>query len=260
MPTYYTNSGGEALSIAAYLRNRSPTKAVKGMTPYEAWTGEKPKVDHLRTFGCQAFVHVPKDERKKLDSKSRKCVLMGYGTTTKGYRLYDPLKKKVVFSRDVIFNEQKCGLEDSIQHEPKKYACLEYSDKPTDTTTSSEPPLLRRSERERKQTELYGQRCNVTDFKEPKSVSEAQTNHKWLDAMENEIGSLHDNNVWELVELPEDRKAVGSKWVFKVKTNADGSIERCKARLVAQGYSQQEGLDYDETFSPAVRSESVCKI
>ena len=248
---------GEALSTAAYLRNRSPTKAVKGMTPYEAWTGEKPKVDHLRIFGCQAFVHVPKDERKKLDSKSRKCVLMGYGTTTKGYRLYDPLKKKVVFSRDVIFNEQKCGLEDSIHNEPKKYVCLEYLDEPTDTTTSSEPPLLRRSEHERKQTEFYGQRCNVTDFKEPKSVSEAQTNQKWLDAMENEIGSLHDNNVWELVELPGDQKAVGSKWVFKVKTNADGSIERCKARLVAQGYSQQEGLDYDETFSPVVRSESV---
>ena len=89
----------------------------------------------------------------------------------------------------------------------------------------------------------------MTDIKEPKSVSEAQTNQKWLDAMENEIVSLHDNNVWELVELPEDRKAVGSKWVFKVKTNADGSIERCKARLVAQGYSQQEGLDYDEILA-----------
>ena len=251
---------GEALSTAAYLHNRSPTKAVKGMTPYEAWTGEKPKVDHLRIFGCQAFVHVPKDERKKLDSKSKKCILMGYGTTTKGYRLYDPLKKRVVYSRDVIFNEQKCGLEESTQHEPRKYVYLEYSDEPSDTTSSTEPPLLRRSERERRQTEFYGQRCNVTDIKEPKSVSEAQTNQKWLDAMKKEIGSLHENNVWELVELPADRKAVGSKWVFKVKTDANGSIERCKVRLVAQGCSQQEGLDYDETFSPVVRSESVRSI
>ena len=63
------------------------------MTPYEAWTGEKPKVDHLRIFGCQAFVYVPNDERMKLDSKSKRCILMGYGTT-KGYRLYDPLKKR----------------------------------------------------------------------------------------------------------------------------------------------------------------------
>ena len=72
---------GEDLSTAAYLHNRSPTKAVKEMTPYEAWTGEKPKVDHLRIFGCQAFVHVPKDERKKPDSKSKECILMGYGTS-----------------------------------------------------------------------------------------------------------------------------------------------------------------------------------
>ena len=70
--------------------------------------------------------------------------------------------------------------------------------------------------------------------------------------MQAEIESLHDNDVWDLVPLPEGRKAVGSKWVYKVKRNADGYVERCKARLVAQGYSQKEGLDYDETFSPVV--------
>ena len=75
--------------------------------------------------------------------------------------------------------------------------------------------------------------------------------------MKAEMDSLHDNGVWDLVPLPEGRKAVGSKWVFKLKRSADGSIEKCKARLVAQGYSQREGLDYDETFSPVVRAESV---
>lgn len=70
--------------------------------------------------------------------------------------------------------------------------------------------------------------------------------------MKTEIDSLHDHNVWELVKLPEGRQPVGSKWVFKVKTNA-----RCKAHVIAQGYSQQEGLDYDETFSPVIRVESV---
>ena len=252
----------EALSTAAYLRNRSPTKAVNGMTPYEAWSGQKPRVDHLRIFGCQAFAHIPKDERKKLDSKSKKCILMGYGTSTKGYRLYDLLKRKVIFSRDVIFNEQKCEFEEPAQQKQQKHVYLEYSDEPLETTdlpeSLPESPLPRRySERERKQTKFYGYRCNVTDINEPKSVSEAQANQKWADTMKNEMDSLHDNNVWELVELPTGRKPVGSKWVFKVKTNADGSIERCKARLVAQGFSQKEGLDYDETFSPVVRSESV---
>ena len=108
----------EALSTSIYLHNRSPTKAVSGMTPQEAWTGEKPSVDHLRVFGCQSYAYIPKDERKKLDSKSKKCVLLGYGSTSKGYRLYDPAKKKVILSRDVIFNEQKFGY-DSIDQEPE---------------------------------------------------------------------------------------------------------------------------------------------
>ena len=69
--------------------------------------------------------------------------------------------------------------------------------------------------------------------------------------------SLRTHDVWDLVELPRDRKAVGSKWVYKVKKNADGSVERYKARLVAQGFTQKFGIAYDETFCPVVRFESV---
>lgn len=253
----------EALSTATYLRNRSPTKTVSGMTPYEAWTGEKPQMQGLRIFGCQAFAHIPKDERKKLDSKSRRAVFMGYGETTKGYRLYDQAKKKVFFSRDVIFNEQKCGFERSSA---QKRVYLEYTDENTETISSSETtadtsePVPRRSDRERRQPNYYGYRCNVADVKEPSCVRDALEKQEWLDAMQTEIDSLHSNGVWKLVELPESRKCVGSKWVFKVKTNADGSTERCKARLVAQGYSQKEGLDYDETFKPSctVRICTLC--
>ena len=65
------------------------------------------------------------------------------------------------------------------------------------------------------------------------------------------------NSVWDLVELPEEQNCVGSKWVYKVKVDGDGHIDRYKARLVAQGYTQQKGADYDETFSPVIRMESV---
>ena len=76
--------------------------------------------------------------------------------------------------------------------------------------------------------------------------------------MQAEIDSLHDNGVWDLVPLPEDRKAVGSKWEYKVKKMPTAPLRGAKPDwLVAQGYSQREGLDYDKTFSPVVRSESV---
>lgn len=73
----------EALSTAVYLRNCSPTKAVKNITPYEAWFGEKPRVDNLRVLGSTVYEHIAKDERGKLDSKAQKCVLLGYGSEQK---------------------------------------------------------------------------------------------------------------------------------------------------------------------------------
>ena len=68
----------KALSTATYLRNRSPTNAVQDKTPYEAWTGNKPDVSHIRIFGCDAYAHVPKDERSKLGSKTRRSIFFGY--------------------------------------------------------------------------------------------------------------------------------------------------------------------------------------
>ena len=79
---------GEALSTAVYVQNRGPTTALNGITLYQILNDRKPNVKHFRVFGCLAFAHVPKEERGKLDSKSRKCVLLGYGSVTKGYRLY----------------------------------------------------------------------------------------------------------------------------------------------------------------------------
>ena len=80
---------------------------------------------------------------------------------------------------------------------------------------------------------------------------------KWINTMDKEMGSLSANEVWDLVELPEGRRIVGSKWVFKTKKDANRAVERYKAWLVAQGCSQKYGQDYDETFSPVVRFESI---
>ena len=85
----------ECLMTVVYLRNRSPTKAVPNMTPFEAWHGHKPDVSHLRVFGCITYAHIERDDRSKPDSKARKCILLGYGTETKGYRLYDTERKRI---------------------------------------------------------------------------------------------------------------------------------------------------------------------
>ncbi|GJS35501.1 ribonuclease H-like domain-containing protein [Tanacetum coccineum] len=93
--------------------------------------------------------------------------------------------------------------------------------------------------------------------REPKTYFEASKYSHWIDAMNQEMNALLRNGTWELVELPEGRKAIGSKWIYKIKFRSSGEIDRYKARLVAQGFGQKEGIDYEETFSPVVKMVTV---
>jgi Reverse transcriptase (RNA-dependent DNA polymerase) len=72
-----------------------------------------------------------------------------------------------------------------------------------------------------------------------------------------ELGTLDKNKTWELVSLPPGKKAVGCKWIFTVKQNPEGKVERYKARLVVKGYNQTYGIDYDETFAPVSKMSTV---
>jgi hypothetical protein len=121
----------------------------------------------------------------------------------------------------------------------------------------------RRSTRVRSAPEWYGNpvlEIMLLDHDEPTNYEEAMMSPdsaKWLEAMKSEMGSMYENKVWTLVDLPDDRQAIENKWIFKRKTDADGNITVYKARLVAKGFRQVQGVDYDETFSPVAMLKSV---
>ncbi|GKB23015.1 retrovirus-related pol polyprotein from transposon TNT 1-94 [Tanacetum coccineum] len=92
---------------------------------------------------------------------------------------------------------------------------------------------------------------------EPKNINEALKDESWVIAMQEELNQFVSNDVWELVPNPMDMTIIGTKWVFRNKLDKNGVVSRNKARLVAQGYNQQEGIDYDETYAPVARLESI---
>ena len=108
----------EAVNWSIHVLNRSPTFAVQNMTLEEAWSGWKPAIDHFRIFGSITYAHVLDKKRKKLDDKGEKCVFLGVSDASKAYKLFNPLTKKIVISRDVIFDEESIWNWDGQQSTP----------------------------------------------------------------------------------------------------------------------------------------------
>ena len=97
---------------------------------------------------------------------------------------------------------------------------------------------------------------NMIDL-EPTCFEEAIVRKPWRDSMVEEYASIIKNDVWEIVPRPQNKSVVTSKWIYKIKHAADGSIDKHKARFVARGFSQKEGVDYEETFAPVARYTSI---
>ena len=93
------------MRTSVHILNRSPTSSLEGQTPYQAWYGKKPNVKYFRVFGSLAYSHILDEQRKKIDPKSQACIFVGYCENTKSYRLYNPRTRKILISRDLIFDE-----------------------------------------------------------------------------------------------------------------------------------------------------------
>ena len=273
----------EAIGTASYLHNLLPNSTLGGnTTPHEMWTGKRPDVSHLQVFGCAAYAHIPAEHRRKLDSKATKMIMVGYSRGTSGHRLIDKTSRRMLIRKDVIFNESDLKRERRVAEvRGNQEVTLENIDAvktvPEERVPERErPEPEKRAERVKRNTrapdrlgiEQVHAASEETehiayvggDIGEPTTMTEALNSperEQWKAAAEDEIKSLNDHETWTLAQLPPDRRVVGSKWVFKTKYNSEGEIDRFKCRLVAQGYSQREGIDYTETFAPVAKFATI---
>ncbi|CAI7870400.1 unnamed protein product [Closterium sp. NIES-54] len=300
---------GDASSLAAWIRNRLPTKVLPGKTPFEAWSGTKPNLSRLRTFGCLCYYHVPDPICHKLQPKTRAAIYLGIAANERAWRVWDLSDKRVVMSRDVVFDEDKFPTKE--QPTPQLTVVLpareddeavevpsqvekeaengggenEESDDDvvevpsteaaTSSTPSSLPLALTREQRIRRPNTKYNDYamvaigeldekraayCFATLGDDPRTHTEALASPDaplWKQAMEKELASIKENDVFELVDPPKGAYLVGCKWVLKKKLGADGSVERYKVRLVTQGYTQREGEHYSKTFTPVAKATTL---
>jgi hypothetical protein len=266
-------------------------------TPEEDFTGKKPHVSHFKIFGSSIYVHVNKDARKNLEPTVEVGIFVGYTEKPHNYRVYFLNSKITVMRRDIKFDEGKSmrlSLERELDLHAEEELLVPKDesqdvDQPheevhgVEETTQAEPSIRngRKRTTEVERLRLDGaqnvgtpisqhrqrdfpdrfagymdlmRKCVVT---EPSSFQEEVQDPTWVDSMVEEYDSIVKNSAWEIVPRPIDKSVVGSRWIYKVKQVFDGSVEKYKARFVAWGFSQIEGIDYGENFSPVARYSSI---
>ncbi|GBM84849.1 Retrovirus-related Pol polyprotein from transposon TNT 1-94 [Araneus ventricosus] len=234
---------GYAIQAAAFLHKRIPCTSINDHTPYELKYSTKPDLSKIRIFGCDAYVKVADTQRRKLDPKSKKMIFIGYSSM--GYRVMDPLTRRVTVSRNVRFDKKK--ISDKLAATPntenqdtsdlgeEKEMVIKLEE--TERAIDDKYPEFRRSQRERKPAMRYpfnealsATHEELTDDEIKFLPEEEQSN--WKNARDEEMLSMEKNKVCDLVELPEkEKQPITCKWIFKRKR--DGKY---KARLVARGF------------------------
>ncbi|GJR88240.1 retrovirus-related pol polyprotein from transposon TNT 1-94 [Tanacetum coccineum] len=270
----------DAIRIACYTQNRSIIVKRNDKTSYEIFRERVPDISYFYVFGCPVFIHNHKDHLGKFNAKADDGYFLGYSYITQENHVPEVIAHN---EPEIPHTEDTEGPPDLINTEGTHEQNVQNDQmitQPTDIPSgnNTEDRLSRDQHIElvniigdhgegmltrsmaAKLTAASASECLFVDFLskiEPKKVFKALKYPGWIDAMQEELNQFYRNKVWTLVPLPYGKIAIGSKWVFRNKKDEHGTTTKNKARLVAQGYSQEEGIDYDETFAPVAKMEAI---
>lgn len=281
----------EAVNTANYIRNRTPSKGLKGKTPYEMWTGKPPSVSYFKEFGCKVMCLEKHGGRSKFSTRCVEGRLLGYSDESKAYRVWIPLERKVKIVRDVKFLEEKtlCNLEFNEILEKEEQVASDTEPLTVEISTPLDPeisesasefdnehentivkrkagrPRIIRSGFRGRPRKQYNEAVEQVDASEElnlaeiplKSAMDSDSASEWKAAMADEVCAIINMDTWELVSRRDDVNIIGSRFVLRNKFKEDGILDKRKARLVAQGFAQRPGIDFSFTFAPVARLSSI---
>lgn len=276
----------EALHAVVHVLNIIPSKSIQNQIPHTLLFQKRPTYDHLRVFGCLCFPNINHSNLPKLSPRSTPCLFLGYPSQHRGYRCLDLKTNKIIISRHVHFDEDKFPaaissksdepyhfLDTTDDHSPLFRSILEAPFQqtpppiipaiPTSQATRSDPlfrapsSIQTRSKSGISKPKQILSLITKTRSPLPRSHIQALADPNWNPAMTDEHGAMLKTKTWDLVPRPENVNIVRSMWLFKHKFDANGVLSRHKARLVANGKSQEEGVDFTETFSPVVKPATI---
>ncbi len=265
---------GEAILTVCHVLNRILTKH-KEVTPFKEWERKKLNLSHLRTWGCLAKVNVPIAKKRKLGPKTVDCVFLGYAIHSVGYRFSivnsrvpDMRVGTITESRDATFFENEFPMKNAPSTSsqepilsPEHFVPIEHIDQMLEENPEEGNIVETRKSKRQRTAKSFGDDYIVYLVDDtPRTIEEAYSSPDtdyWKEAVRSEMDSIMSNGTWEVVECPYVCRPVGCKWVFKKKLRPDGTIEKYKARLVAKGYTQKEGEDFFDTYSPVARLTTI---
>ena len=278
----------EAVNAMVYVRNRSLTKSthsnVKDNTPYELIFGTKPDLSNLRIFGSKVKVRKPVVQHEgKFEDRVMDGIHVGYSSGN-AYRIYVRSTDHIIVSRDVLFDEETIQLETTNKQQVIESGVDNVggeTEKPVDnsgngsnrTNAAENCEAVATGERPKRATHppawtkdydlmaflTVHMLCTSAETNIPENYDDAMHSgdiRNWEEAINSEINAMVQHNVFKVCDVPPGRKLIQSRWVFDVKRDSDGHIVRYKARLVARGFTQEEGVDYTEVFAPVTRYET----
>jgi hypothetical protein len=236
---------------ACYTLNCIPNSASGDITPYEKMYGFAPNLDRLRSFGAQAFVHIPAEKRKKLDNWAHLGYVVYYLPTSKGWGFWVPEINDFVESAIATFPDFPSVI---IPQESFSFAnvCnLQLGSFKDELTVQRQDTLVEQL------CDFIPEVCEVrlpTTFKQALRL---ESKDQWMRAVNEELDNLKRLDVWDVRPVPAGKQILKAKWVFALKTNLSGNPTCFKARYVAKGFDQIKGKQFDATFAPTATFVSM---